>query len=245
MDLLHCGERSFASLLVDPSFCVGEREDRSGVVFCSPLSQGDASDDSTIIVLRRSRNGAWNAIQGGCTYFGGSSGFPSDLLSCDRREVGRDGHARSVGDELGGPAVWLFRRQLFRTAVRQSKADGLVDATLPGLATPFRASTELPRTWIRVHARLRLEETDLARNPESPHLEMIGGKTESVQLGVSRAIDFVGALSFSLCCYHSSQLAAVAVKSETAGPVLEVTQQDCFGNYTIPVLRFQRGRHTA
>jgi hypothetical protein len=165
LNLLHCGERSFALLLAEPHSCVGERKDTEGGCICNPLSKGDAADDSTVIGVRRYRNGARNAIQSDCTCVGDTSGFRSDLLSWDRRRVGPYAHVGVPGGEFNSLGARLFRRRLFRTTVCQSEADGALDVTLPSLVRRFHAPTELPRARVSVHARLRCDGLKLARNP--------------------------------------------------------------------------------
>jgi hypothetical protein len=162
--LLHRGERSFALLLAEPACCVGERIYTEGGCICNPLSKGDAADDSTVIGVRSYWNGAGNAIQGDCTCFGDTSGFCSDLLSWDRRQVGPCAHVGVPGGEFNSLGARLFRRRLFRTTVCQSEADGAVDVTLPGLVPHFHAPAELPRARAGVHARSRRDGLNRARN---------------------------------------------------------------------------------
>jgi polysaccharide biosynthesis protein PslA len=73
---------------------------------------------------------------------------------------------------------------------------------------------------------------------------MAGGKTQHVQLGVKRAIDFVGALFILTLLSPLLLLLALAIKYESAGSPFEVTPEDCYSHRKIPVLRFQRGTRT-
>ena len=73
---------------------------------------------------------------------------------------------------------------------------------------------------------------------------MASGKTQHVQLGVKRAIDFLGALFILTLLSPLLLLLALAIKWELEGPPVEVTSEDCYGHHKIPVLRFQRGTRT-
>jgi hypothetical protein len=122
------------------SFALGNAKTARGVVFTAHSSlRGDASGDSTIIVLRRGRDGARNAIHGGCSYFGSFSCFDPDCLFRDCCQLQPSHHGNGIGDEFGDLRVGLLRRQLFRATIRRSAAIGPLDTTLPSLATPSYA----------------------------------------------------------------------------------------------------------
>jgi lipopolysaccharide/colanic/teichoic acid biosynthesis glycosyltransferase len=73
---------------------------------------------------------------------------------------------------------------------------------------------------------------------------MLSGTGKSIQLGVKRAVDFVGALFILLLLSPLLLVVAMAIKCE-AGSVSEVIVERCYGRRPISVLRFRPSKHTA
>jgi putative colanic acid biosysnthesis UDP-glucose lipid carrier transferase len=73
---------------------------------------------------------------------------------------------------------------------------------------------------------------------------MLSGTGKSTQLGVKRAVDFVGALFIFMLLSPLLLVVAIAIKCE-ARSVFEVIVERCYGRRPISVLRFRPSKHTA
>jgi putative colanic acid biosysnthesis UDP-glucose lipid carrier transferase len=73
---------------------------------------------------------------------------------------------------------------------------------------------------------------------------MRSGTGKSIQLGVKRAVDFVGALFALILLSPLLLVVVIAIKCETGG-AFEIILERCYGRHLISVLRFRPSEHTA